>query len=102
MKNETGVTFVNVIEVDPSRQQELLDLLKEGYERTIRHRPGFISGALLASADGGQVVNLAKWRSPHDVKATQGDAEAAAYARKTAEIARARPMICDVVAEYSA
>lgn len=100
MMKDTPVTFVNVIEVDPARQRELAAILSEGYERVIRHRPGFLLGTVLASADGKHVVNVATWRAADDIQATRRDPEAAAYATRTAEIADARPMICHVIAEY--
>lgn len=96
------VTFMNVLDVEPSKQQELLDLLAEGTEKVVSHRPGFVSVTLLASADGGRVVNIARWESADAVKATQADPEAAQYARRTAEIATAAPGIYRVVAEFGA
>lgn len=96
---EQLTTFVNVIDVDPTRQQELVDLLVEGTLEVIRHRPGFVSATLLASVDGTRVVNVARWRGADDVRATQADPAAAAYARRTAEIASASPGVYRVVAE---
>jgi hypothetical protein len=46
------VAFINVFDVEPSRQRELVDLLGEGAAEVIRHRPGFVSVTLLASTDG--------------------------------------------------
>ena len=43
------VTFVNVIDVDPSKQQEVIDILQEGTENVISRRPGFVSATILAS-----------------------------------------------------
>ncbi|MGV9981513.1 antibiotic biosynthesis monooxygenase family protein, partial [Micromonospora wenchangensis] len=60
------VTFVNVIDVDPSRQQEVIDLLTEGTEKVVSRRPGFVSVTLLASLDRTRVVNVARWRSADD------------------------------------
>lgn len=95
------VTFINVIDVDPARQQELIDLLREGTERVMTQRPGFVSVTLLASADGRRVVNLARWERAEDVRATQSDPAAAEYARRTAAIASAAaPGLYAVVAEY--
>jgi heme-degrading monooxygenase HmoA len=96
------VTFVNVIEVDPSRQPELIELLTEGTEQVISKRPGFISSSLLASFDRTRVVNVARWESADDVKATQSDPDAAEYAKRTAEIAGASPGLYTVVGEFSA
>ncbi|MFT3968886.1 MAG: antibiotic biosynthesis monooxygenase [Micropruina sp.] len=96
------VTFINVIDVDPSRQQEVIDLLVEGTEKTISKRPGFISVTLLASLDKTRVINVARWESAEDVKATQSDPEAAEYAKRTAAIAQPGPGLYAVVGEFTA
>ncbi|MBM7078844.1 antibiotic biosynthesis monooxygenase [Micromonospora humida] len=95
------VTFVNVIDVDPSRQQEVIDLLVEGTEKVVSRRPGLVSVTLLASLDRTRVVNVARWRSADDVRATQADPEAAEYARRTAALAQASPGLYTVVGEFT-
>ncbi|MCE1892594.1 antibiotic biosynthesis monooxygenase, partial [Enterobacter hormaechei] len=95
------VTFINVIEVDPSKQAELIKLLQEGTESVISKRPGFISVTLLASKDGSRVVNIAKWKSIADVQATQADPASAEFAKRTMAIAKASPGIYDIVGHYS-
>ncbi|MFJ8690468.1 antibiotic biosynthesis monooxygenase family protein [Micromonospora wenchangensis] len=95
------VTFVNVIDVDPSRQQEVIDLLVEGTEKVVSRRPGFVSVTLLASLDRTRVVNIARWRGADDVRATQADPEAAEYARRTAALAQASPGLYTVVGEFT-
>jgi heme-degrading monooxygenase HmoA len=67
------VTLVNVIDVDAAKQQVLADLLIEGTEKVLQHRPGFVSVNLLASNEGTRVPNHAQWRSQDDVKATMAD-----------------------------
>ncbi|MDO8213195.1 antibiotic biosynthesis monooxygenase [Conexibacter sp. CPCC 206217] len=92
-------TFINIIEVDPDRQQELVELLTTGAEEVIRHRPGFVDVTILASLDGARVVNVARWRSPQDVEATQADPAAAEYAKRVAAMAPAAPALYRVAAE---
>ncbi|WOF24097.1 antibiotic biosynthesis monooxygenase [Microbacterium betulae] len=96
------VTFINVIDVDPPRQQEVIDILNEGTERVISTRPGFISVTILASADKRRVVNIARWASADDVRATQADPVAAEYATRTAAIASPGPGIYAIVSEFTA
>ena len=96
------VTFVNVIDVDPSTHQEVLDLLVEGTEKVMSQRQGFISATLLASLDKTRIVNVARWESAEDVKATQADPEAADYARRTAALAQPNPGLYAVVGEFTA
>jgi quinol monooxygenase YgiN len=97
---DQAATFINIFDVDPSKQQELIAILNEGTEKVMQHRPGFISVNILASLDGTRVVNLAQWNSPDDIKATMGDPEAQAFAKKTAEIAKAVPQAYKVVSVY--
>ncbi len=37
---DKSVVFINVLEVEPARQHELVELLKEGTEKVIRARSG--------------------------------------------------------------
>lgn len=99
---DTGVTFINVLDVEPAAQQEVIALLQEGTEKVMQHRPGFISVTILGSKDGTKVVNYARWRSDDDVKATQADPDAAAYAQRTAALAKAAPNLYSVAASYQA
>lgn len=60
------LTLINVYEVKPEKQAELVKALTEATESTIRHQPGFISVCLHSSVDGGKVVNYAQWESKDD------------------------------------
>lgn len=95
------VTFVNVVDVDPAKQQEVIDLLVEGTEKGMSKRPGFVSVTLLAHLDKNRVINVARWESAEDVKATQSDPEAAEYAKRTAALAQATPGLYTVVGEFT-
>lgn len=96
------VTFVNVIDVDPSKHQEVIDLLVEGAEEVMSKRRGFISVTLLSNLDKTRVINVARWDTAEDVKTTQADPEAAEYARRTAAIAQPSPGLYAVVGEIVA
>jgi quinol monooxygenase YgiN len=96
------VTLINVLDVDASKQQELVDLLNEGTERVMRHRPGFVSVSILASNDGTRVVNFAQWQSLDDLQATMTDPHAGSYARRVAELAEARPHVYTVASVHHA
>jgi heme-degrading monooxygenase HmoA len=96
------VTLINVFDVAPSSQQDLVDLLAEGTEKVIKHRPGFVSVSLLASNDGSRVVNYAQWRTLEDVKAVIADPEAQGYAKRAAELAKASPHVYSVVSVHHA
>lgn len=93
------VVFINVIDVEPSRSQEVVEILNEGAEKVISKRPGFISVCLLASFDKSRVINIAHWASIEDAKATQADPAASAYAQRVAAIASPGPGVYSVVSE---
>ena len=61
MSDSAEPVFVNVIEVDPKRYEELMAMLQEANDSFIRHRKGFISCLLLASPDRSRVVTVARW-----------------------------------------
>lgn len=96
------VTLVNIFDVEPSKQQELVDLLNEGTEKVARTRPGFVSVNILASLDGTRVLNYAQWASQDALKAIQTDPEMGAYAQKTAALAKAAPAVYRVAAVHHA
>ena len=62
-ENAGLVTFINVFTVEPSNQQELLDLLARASDTSVRDVPGFISAALHRSVDGTRVTMYAQWKS---------------------------------------
>lgn len=81
------VSMINVFTVEPERQQELADVLSEGADRYIRHRPGCLSVNILPSNDGSRLIYLAQWRSKADIRATMSDANCQFYRDKAAELA---------------
>lgn len=98
--SDKDVVFINVLEVEPARQHELINLLKEGTERVIRVRSGFLSSTIFASSDGTRVVNIARWRSAEDIQPILSDPDAARYAKAAAAIARPNPGVYNLVAAY--
>lgn len=65
----SGVTLVNVYEVEPEKQANLALLLSEVTDSTIRKQPGFVSVCVHSSFDGKRVVNYAQWASKADFEA---------------------------------
>lgn len=46
------LTLINVFDVDPSKQQELVDVLAAATDEVMCHRPGFVSANFHANLDG--------------------------------------------------
>ena len=84
--SSSSVIAINVIDVAPDRQEELIALLQEGGEQVFGPLPGFLSATVLASQDGSRVINIAHWESMDAVKAVQGNPEAAAFGPRVAAV----------------
>ncbi|ABA05393.1 antibiotic biosynthesis monooxygenase [Nitrobacter winogradskyi Nb-255] len=82
------VTLINVYEVEPDRQAELVRLLEEATETVMRHQPGFISVSIHSSFDGARVVNYAQWASKEDFERLMKNSEAQAQMKTFAATAR--------------
>jgi len=81
------ITLINTFTVDPSRADELLELLAKATAERMRDLPGFISANLHMSLDRRRVANYAQWRSREDFDAMQRDAEAQVHMREATGIA---------------
>lgn len=68
-KNSEVFPVIVVFEVEPIRQQELLDNILQ-YLETVEKQPGFVSSTIHKSVDGTRVVNYAQWTSPEFFKAS--------------------------------
>lgn len=90
------MTLVNVFTVDPSKQQELVDVLIEATEARMRNLPGFISANIHTSLDGTHVVNYAQWRTREYFEAARKDPEAGKHMQKAGAMAKFEPIVCDV------
>jgi tetracenomycin F1 monooxygenase len=68
-KHPDGVVFINTFHTPgPEGQAEVLQSLVQITQDVIRHQPGFLSATLHQSLDGKTVTNVARWRSPADLR----------------------------------
>ena len=99
-ENAGLVTFINVFTVDPSNQQELLDVLAHATQTSVREVPGFISAALHRSVDGTRVTMYAQWKSAEHYRHYQSmlsNPVAAPYVEQALAIATFDPRMYEVV-----
>lgn len=97
------VTLINVFEVEPDVQQELIDVLVEATEQVMQHRPGFVSANLHTSHDGTRVVNYAQWRSSADFEQMLADPAATEHMGRCRALANAvTPHLYDVASVHHA
>jgi quinol monooxygenase YgiN len=86
-KDNKVVTLINVFTVEPENQQELINLLIEATEKTMKALPGFISANIHRSLDGVRVTNYAQWRTREDFEAMLKNPEATAHMKPIMAIA---------------
>lgn len=99
-ENSGLVTLINTFTVEPSNQQELIALLADATETSVRAVPGFVSAALHRSIDGTKVTMYAQWASLghyQHYRSMLADPVASPYVAKVLAIARYDPGMYDVV-----
>jgi quinol monooxygenase YgiN len=95
------VTLINVFTVEPTNQQELLELLAHATETSVRHAPGFISASLHRALDGTKVTMYAQWRSVEDYQAMRANPAPLPYLQRALAIAKFDPGMYEVVESYT-
>jgi len=103
-ENAGLVTLINVFTVEPSNQQDLLDLLARATESSVRHVPGFISAALHRGVDGTKVTMYAQWKSAEHYqhyRSMLSDPVASPYVQQALAIAKFEPAMYDVVKVFA-
>jgi quinol monooxygenase YgiN len=90
------LTLINVFTVEPERQKDLVAALEEATERSIRHRPGFVSVNIHASLDGTRVVNYAQWETREHLEDMLADPTSREHIQKISELAASDPQLYEV------
>jgi quinol monooxygenase YgiN len=62
-KHNEVITVIFSLATEPSRQQDLIDLMIDALETITKHQPGFVSASFHKSLDGTRVFNYAQWRT---------------------------------------
>jgi quinol monooxygenase YgiN len=94
--NREVVTLINVFSVEPDKQQDLIDLLREGTERWMSRIPGYLSASFHKSKDGRRVINYSQWRSVPDIEAMRQNLDVRQYLQRVAALAKSETIVCDV------
>jgi quinol monooxygenase YgiN len=91
------LTLINVFTVDPGQQNQLVALLTDATETTMKRLPGFISANIHRSLDGSRVVNYAQWENKAAFEAMRANPEAIPHMKAAAALAKFDPILCEVV-----
>jgi quinol monooxygenase YgiN len=99
-KDSKLVTLINVFTVEPDRQQQLVDLLIQATETSMRYVPGFVSANIHRSFDGTKVANYAQWRSVEDFEAMLKNPVAIPHIKQASALGTFEPGLYEVVSAY--
>ena len=95
------LTLINVFTVEPAQQQELVELLTQATQSSVRHVAGFVSAGLHRSLDGTKVAMYAQWRSVEDYQAMRNDPAASPYLQRALALAKFEPGMYELVETFS-
>ena len=98
--DSSPVTLINVFTVNPADQAELVRLLAQATEKSIRHARGFVSATLHRSLDGTKVTMYAQWRTREAYQAMREDPASRPYFEQALAIAKFEPGMYEVVQTF--
>jgi quinol monooxygenase YgiN len=89
-------TLINVFDVEPKHQEELIKILKGGTETLLSKQPGYVSAAIHQSRDGKHAVVYSQWRSQQALQAVRAHPALQQYFARVREIATFEPISYEV------
>lgn len=102
IQQNSVVTQINLIKVEPQNQQQLVSLMTEQVESVMSKQPGFISSTIHKSVDGTRVVNYVQWSSQELLDAAHQTPEFAAHFQKYEQlIVEGGPYVYDIAYQDS-
>ncbi|MCT8330308.1 antibiotic biosynthesis monooxygenase family protein [Albidovulum sediminis] len=100
-KEFSGQTVITTFEMTPGTAQDLMDELREAYDRFISHQPGFIGAGLHMNDAQTRIANYSQWRRREDFQAMLRTPEMRERNRRIASLcSRFEPVMYEVMASY--
>ncbi|MFZ0870346.1 MAG: antibiotic biosynthesis monooxygenase family protein [Rhodanobacter sp.] len=85
--SDESVILINLLKVQPGKQEALIALLKQNTDAVIRTLHGWKATRLIAAKDGAGVLIYSEWETPAAVEAMRGDPRMKAYFPKISALA---------------
>ena len=85
--SDRSVVLINLLKVEPGKQEALIALLKQNTETVVRTLQGWKTTRLIAAQDGSGVVIYSEWETPDAVEAMRSDPRMKACLPKIVELA---------------
>jgi quinol monooxygenase YgiN len=96
--SDESVVLINLLKVEPGKQDALLALLRQNIDSVVRTLHGWRKTRLIASADGTGVVIYSEWENPTAVEAMRGDPRMKAYFPQISALASLESIMGSTVA----
>ncbi|MDJ0627451.1 MAG: antibiotic biosynthesis monooxygenase family protein [Rhodobacter sp.] len=94
-------TVITTFEVNPGTCQDLLDELRDAYDRFISQQPGFIAAGLHVNDAQTRIANYSQWQRREDFLAMLRTDEMRARNRRISALCKSfEPVMYDVVAGF--
>ena len=100
-KDNKLVTLINIFTVEPAKQQQLVDLLIQATETSMRHLPGFISATSIAASTAPRSQTMRSGEASKTFKRCSNSA-AKPHMEQAAALAKFEPGLYEVVDTQSA
>jgi quinol monooxygenase YgiN len=85
--SDESVILINLLKVEPAKQDALVALLKQNTETVIRTLRGWKATRLIAAKDGAGVAIYSEWETPAAIEAMRSDPRMKAYFPRIIELA---------------
>ncbi len=95
--SDEPVILINLLKVEPGKQDALIVLLKQNTETVIRTLPGWKATRLIAAKDGAGVVIYSEWETHAAVEAMRSDPRMQTYFPKIIAMASLDSIVGSVV-----
>ncbi len=95
--SDEPVILINLLKVEPGKQEALIALLKQNTGTVIRTLDGWKATRLIAAKNGVSVVIYSEWESPAAVEAMRNDPRMQAYFPKISALASLESMVGSAV-----
>lgn len=99
--SDQPVVLINLLKVEPAKQEALIALLKQNTDTVITTLAGWKSTRLIAAADGASVIIYSEWETPAAAEAMRNDPRMQAYFPEILALASVDSIVGAVVSSTS-
>ncbi len=92
-ESQSVVTLINIFDVEPHLQDELIELLERANVEVMQYLDGFVSANIHRGLDGRHVANYAQWARRADFEAMLAHPKVQEHLKMASAIGRPAPAL---------